>query len=227
MLIEMTNREIRNPQSAMSPLRVSVSPWFVFVSSASTLRRYPIVLPSASLTSVIRHGIRLSGRGPLAVLLDLAQKAGNLLRTTMQPYHLTTGCANPAPCTCTWPSGLNATYTVTGWSGLSACSGCDASTDPAWTGALNHIGSGCIWWAADTSFDPLSINGSMLDITYTQVLLRTTTPCRWELYIACTSVVNPTKTMWSGYKTGGSTPAGTYALVASDCGNTTPTMTVS
>lgn len=161
-------------------------------------------------------------------LLDLATKAGHLLRLTSQPYHLTTGCGSPAPCTCAWPTGLNTVYTVSGWSSLSTCPNCDSSTDPVWTGALNHIGSGCIWWAADTSFDPLSINGSMLDITYTQVLLRTNLPCRWELYIACGSAINPTQTMWFGYKNGGLTPAGVYTRAGSDCGNTMPTtMTVS
>ena len=102
---------------------------------------------------------------------------------------------------------------------------CDSSSDPAWDGTLYHIGGGCIWWAADPTFDSLSINGSLLDITYTTVLLNTTA-CRWELYIACASLSNPTQTMWYGYKTGGSTPVGTYNFVSSDCGNTTPTMTV-
>jgi hypothetical protein len=122
---------------------------------------------------------------------------------------------------------LAGTYQVQGAGGLSGCPGCDASTDPAWDGTLYHIGAGCVWWAADPTFDPLSLNGVSLDITYTQVLLRTdVSPCRWELYIACGSATNPTKTMWAGYKTTGSTPAGTYAFVSSDCGNTTPTLTI-
>jgi len=38
-----------------------------------------------------------------------------------------------------------------------------------------------LWWALDPGFDPFSINGVSLDITYTQLLLRTNvTPCRWE-----------------------------------------------
>jgi hypothetical protein len=179
-------------------------------------------------TMFIDHEDRHVGilRSLLAYFLDLATAAGNILRTVTAPFHFSQ-CAG-APCTCTWPGGLSATYTVSGWGALATCSECDASSDLGWTGALHHIGSGCVWWAADASFDPLSINSSMLDITYTQVLLRTTTtPCRWEMYIACGSLTNPTKTMWYGYKTGGSTPAGTYALVGSDCGNTTPTMTVS
>lgn len=168
--------------------------------------------------------------GPiLAHLVSLSQRAGHLVRTAAAPYHLS-GCGSgggPAPCACSWPTGLSSTYTVSGFGGLSACSTCDSSGAAAWSGQLNHTGSGCIWWAADAGFDPLSISGKMLDITYTQLLLRTTvTPCRWELYIACTSLVNPTKTMWSGYKTTSSTPAGTYSFVASDCGNSTPTMTV-
>jgi hypothetical protein len=84
-----------------------------------------------------------------------------------------------------------------------------------------------VWWAIDSELDPFSINGVMLDITYTQVLLRTTvTPCRWELYIACGSFTNPTKIMWYGYKTTGATPVGTYSFVGSDCGNTAATMSV-
>jgi hypothetical protein len=166
-------------------------------------------------------------RAILAYFLDLVTAAGNILRTVAAPFHFSQ-CTAATPCTCTWPGGLSATYTVSGADALATCGECDASSDPGWSGALHHIGSGCVWWAADASFDPLSINGSMLDITYTQVLLRTTaTPCRWELYIACGSLTNPTKTMWSGYKIGGSTPAGTYAFVGSDCGNTTPTMTIS
>jgi hypothetical protein len=138
----------------------------------------------------------------------------------------TGGGGGGAPCACAWPAGLSATYTVSGFGSLGTCPDCDPdTTDPAWDGTLNHIGGGCVWWAADSSFDPLSINGAMLDITYTQVVLNTTA-CRWELYIACGSVINPTQTMWSGYKTTGSTPAGTYSFVSSDCGNTTPTMTV-
>ena len=164
----------------------------------------------------------------LAHFASLSQRAGHLVRTTASPYHLS-GCgAAAAPCTCAWPTGLSSVYTVSGWAGLSPCPLCDSSTDPAWSGAVNHSGSGCIWWAADANFDPLSIDGKSLDITYTQILLRTTvTPCRWELYIACASVTNPTQTMWYGYKTTGTTPAGTYLFVGSDCGNSTPTMTVS
>lgn len=164
----------------------------------------------------------------LAHFASLSQRAGHLVRTTAAPYHLS-GCGGggPAPCTCLWPTGLSSTYTVSGFGSLATCSTCDSSSAAAWSGGLNHTGSGCIWWAADAHFDPLSINGKMLDITYTQLLLRTTvTPCRWELYIACTSLTNPTKTMWSGYKTTGATPVGTYSFVASDCGNSTPTMTV-
>ena len=162
-------------------------------------------------------------------LSTLASRAGHLLRTISSPFHLTNGCGSTGPCSCTWPDGLSATYTVSGLGSLSPCPSCDASTDPPWDGVFHHTGAGCIWWAADAAFDPRSINGDMLDITYTQILLRTTTtPCRWEMYIACTSVINPTATMWSGYKTWapGSTPAGTYSLVSSDCGNTTPTLTV-
>jgi len=164
----------------------------------------------------------------LAHLINLAYSAGQLVRTTSAPFHLSNcGGSPPPPCTCTWPTGLAATYTVSGWSALVTCDQCDSSSDPAWTGALNHVGSGCIWWAADAEFDSLSINGSLLDITYTTVLLRTTvSPCRWELYIACASLTNPTQTMWYGYKVGGDTPTGTYDFVGSDCGNTTATMTI-
>jgi hypothetical protein len=123
---------------------------------------------------------------------------------------------------------MNGSYTVAGFGGLAVCGTCDASADPAWTGVFNHIGGGCVWWAADAFFDPLSINGVSLDITYTQILLNTTsTPCRWEMYIACGSAINPTQKLWYGYKTGGSSPAGTYSFVGSDCGNTGPaTLTV-
>jgi hypothetical protein len=162
----------------------------------------------------------------LAHLTDLATLGGQIVRTLSAPFHFS-HCASSAPCSCNWPTGLLATYTVSGWGGLATCSQCDSSSDPAWSGTLNHVGSGCIWWAANATFDSLSINGSLLDITYTQVLLRTTTtPCRWELYIACASLTNPTQTMWAGYKIGGSTPVGTYSFVSSDCGNTTATMTI-
>jgi hypothetical protein len=162
----------------------------------------------------------------LAFFLDLATAAGDILRTVTAPFHFSQ-CAE-APCVCNWPDGLSSTYTVTGWNTLATCDDCDPSTDPAWDGTLHHIGSGCVWWASDASFDPLSINGAMLDITYTQILLRTTvTPCRWEMYIACGSVSNPTRKMWYGYKIGGATPAGTYTFVGSDCGNTAATLTVS
>jgi hypothetical protein len=171
-------------------------------------------------------------RKPLAVFVDLAEWMGNLLHTSTAPYHLSTSCGSHgsgsggAPCVC--PSGLAATYTVSGFGSLTGCPQCDASTDPPWPGTLYQSGTACLFWALDPTFDPYSINGDSLDIAYTQVLLRTTvTPCRWELYIACSSLLNPTKTMWLGYKTTGSTPAGTYSFVSSDCGNTTPTLTVS
>jgi len=167
----------------------------------------------------------INWRRILAHLVSLYQRAGQLVRTASSPYHLS-NCGSP--CECSWPDGLSATYTVSGFGELSACSECDADTaDPPWDGTLNHIGGGCVWWAADAEFDPLSINGVMLDITYTQVLLRTSSPCRWELHIACGSAINPTQTMWAGYKSGGDTPAGTYLFMSSDCGNTTGTMTVS
>jgi hypothetical protein len=166
-------------------------------------------------------------RGILAHLASLYQRAGNLVRTASSPFHLS-DCGGPgAPCTCNWPTGLAPTYQVQGLAGLSPCPTCDSSADPAWDGTLYNDGPGCVWWAADAAFDPRSINGVSLDILYTQVLLRTNvSPCRWELYIACGSATNPTRNMWVGYKTTGSTPAGTYAFVSSDCGNTTPTMTV-
>jgi hypothetical protein len=165
-------------------------------------------------------------RGPLALLASLYQRAGNLVRTISAPFHLS-DCGGGAPCACTWPAGLATTYQVQEAAGLSGCPDCDPSTDPAWDGTLFHIGAGCVWWAADGAFDPLSIGGLALDITYTQILLRTdVTPCRWELYIACASATHPTQTIWAGHKTTGSTPAGTYAFVSSDCGNATPTMTV-
>jgi hypothetical protein len=175
--------------------------------------------------------LRLS---PLAFLSDLAQRAGDLLRTTSTPYHLSTSCGGPpppppptpAPCTC--PSGLASIYTVNGFGALAGCSQCDASLDPGWPGTIYQSGAACLWWALDPGFDPFSVNGKTLDLSYTQLLLRTTvSPCRWELYIACTSTLNPTKTMWAGWKTTGSTPVGTYTFVSSDCGNTTATMTVS
>jgi hypothetical protein len=167
-------------------------------------------------------------------MANLAKKLGNLVRTVSSPFHLATGCgtgdggSGPAPCICGWPTGLAATYTVSGFGALSVCWECDSSTDPPWDGTLYHAGGGCIWWAINPDFDPLSINGAILDVTYTQILLRTNVmPCRWELYIACTSLTNPTQTMWYGYKTTGSTPVGTYGFAGSDCGNSTPVMTVS
>ena len=186
--------------------------------------RIQSIVPALTLASRLPQPVGF--RSLLAHLVSLYQRAGQLVRTLSAPYHLS-DCGGAAPCTCAWPTGLSSTYTVSGFGGLSACAGCDSdTTDPPWDGSVHHVGAGCIWWAADASFDPLSINGVMLDITYTQVLLRTTSPCRWELYIACGSAINPTKTMWAGYKTGGSTPAGIYSFVSSDCGNTTGTMTV-
>lgn len=181
----------------------------------------------------IEHGTMLYGwwsgsglRQILAHLVSLYQRAGQLVRTASSPHHLS-DCGSSGDCPCSWPTGLSSTYTVSGFGGLAGCSGCDDdSSDPPWDGTLNHIGGGCVWWAADTAFDPRSINGFLLDIAYTQVLLRTASPCRWELYIACGSTVNPTKTMWAGYKLGGTTPAGTYTFMSSECGNTTATMTV-
>ena len=155
------------------------------------------------------------------------------MRTTATPYHLTDGCASggggPAPCACGYPTGLAPTYTVNGAAGIVGCPTCTDATGgtPAWEGTLHHA-SGCVWWAADASFDPLSIGGKQLDITYTQILLRTNvTPCRWELYIACLRSGFASPNIWYGYKTTGSTPAGTYSFVGSDCGITTATMTVS
>ena len=116
-------------------------------------------------------------RAVLAHLVTLFQRAGQLLRTMSSPYHLS-DCGG-APCECAWPEGLSATYTVSGFTSLSTRPECDVdATDPPWDGTLNHVGAGCVWWAADAEFDPLSINGAMLDITYTQVLLRTTSPCQ-------------------------------------------------
>ena len=127
-----------------------------------------------------------------------------------------------APCSCAWPAGLSATYTVAGTGSIGTCPLCDSdTTDPAWDGSFHHVGGGCVWWAADASFDPLSINGAMLDITYTQIVLNAAA-CRWEMYIACGSVINPTQTMWWGTKTTGSTPAGNFSFQGSDCGNTAP-----
>ena len=167
-------------------------------------------------------------QGAVDLMVSLFQRAGNLLRTASAPHHLSDCGGGGAPCSCGWPGGgLAAAYQVQSTGGLAGCPDCDSSADPAWDGTLHHIGAGCVWWAADDTFDPLSVNGVSLDITYTQVLLRTTvTPCRWELYIACGSATHPTRTMWAGFKTTGSTPAGTYAFVSSDCGDTTPTMTV-
>lgn len=166
-------------------------------------------------------------RGLLAHLASLYQSGGQLVRTASAPFHLSDCGEDDAPCICGWPDGVATTYTVSGFGSLAGCSGCDAdSADSAWDGTLNHIGAGCVWWAADEDYDPLSINGVMLDITYTQLLLRTNDPCQWELYIACGSETNPTKTMWAGYKLGGSTPAGTYTFMSSDCGGS-GTMTVS
>ena len=168
-----------------------------------------------------------------AFLVNLASKAGHLVRTVTNPYHLATGCGGgggggPAPCACNWPTGLATTYTVNGAGAIGNCPSCtDATGGSAWDGTLNHA-SGCIWWAANANFDPLTISGKELDISYTQILLRTTvSPCRWELYIACLRTGFASPNIWYGYKTTGSTPAGTYTFVGSDCGNTTPTMTVS
>ena len=164
-------------------------------------------------------------RSALAHLIDLGVRAGQIVRTLAAPFHF--AICGSTPCVCTWPDGLSDTYTVNGTEALSPCPECDASSDVAWDGTLHHTGGACVWWAADATFDPLSINGSQLDIVYTQVLLNTgVTPCRWELYVACTSAVNPTQTIWAGYKTGGATPVGTYSRVSSDCGNTTPTIDV-
>lgn len=151
--------------------------------------------------------------------------SGHLLRSAAG--HLINACASggpPAPCVC--PSGLASTYTVSGFAGLSGCDGCDSSSDAEWSGALFRVGTGCAWWAADDSFDPLSLSGTKLHITYTQLIL-STTACRWELYIACSAPSLPPAKMWVGYKTVGTTPAGVYSFASSDCGNTQPTMTVS
>jgi len=150
---------------------------------------------------------------------------GHLLRQGISG-HLINTCATPS---CVCPSGgVNNTYTVSGWSGLTACGTCDSSADTTWDGTLNRVNTTCVWWAADPHFDPLSISGVSLDITYTQIVLNTS-PCRWELYIACSSAIHPTKVMWWGTKSYASgNPAGTYAFAGSDCGNTGPaTMTVS
>ena len=166
---------------------------------------------------------------PFDLFSHLVQSAGNLLRTPNLPYHLSDGCPShttPAPCSC--PGSLATTYTVSGFGGLSPCPTCDASTDPQWPGTVYQTGRACLWWALSPTFDPYSINGVALDVSYTQILLNTAvSPCRWELYIACASTLFPTKTMWAGQKLTDPNPTGTYTLVSSDCGNTTPTMTVS
>jgi len=187
-------------------------------------------MPTSTLLPPIpilrRHALHAWLRRLLAYLVDLAAIGGQIIRTASSPYHFSQ-CPGTVTCSCNWPTGLATTYTVSGWGGLMTCGECDSSSDSPWTGVLYHVGSGCIWWAADATFDSLSINGSLLDITYTTVLLRTTvSPCRWELYIACASLTNPTQTMWYGTKIGGSTPIGTYNFVSSDCGNTTATMTI-
>jgi len=160
----------------------------------------------------------------------LTNRAGHLLRTLTTPFHLTNGCSSgggsPAPCTC--PPSLASTCTVSGFGALTACPTCDPSSDTNWDGKLYQSGEACLWWALTPDFNPYNINGHSLDISYTQLLLNSTvSPCRWELYIACTSLTHPTQTMWSGHKTTGTTPIGLYTLTSSDCGNTTPTMTVS
>ena len=210
-------------QSSLRFSYVLSSTFYVF-----TPYGFPPMSATPSSTLSLSHDWRAILRSLLALFLTLAQRAGNLLRTTTAPYHLATDCGGPpAPCTCSWPTGLASTYTVSGFGSVSACPSCDASSDPAWSGTLYHVGAGCVWWAADASFDPLSINGRKLDITYTQIVLRTTDPCRWELYITCTGVADPTAVMWYGYKTTGTTPAGTYTFVGSDCGVTGPgTMSV-
>jgi hypothetical protein len=147
---------------------------------------------------------------------------GHLLRRGTSG-HLINTCA--AACLCP-PTGVSTAYTVSGFGGLSPCGTCDPGTDPPWNGTLNRVNTTCVWWAADPGFDPLTINGVELDITYTQIALNTS-PCRWELYIACYSATHPTAIMWWGTKTyAGGNPAGTYAIAGSDCGNTTTSMTV-
>ena len=167
----------------------------------------------------------------ISLLINLVRNAFHLLRISTAPYHLSTTCSSgggPAPCTCTYPTGLASTYTVSGFGSLGACPECDTSTDAAWPGTMYHVGAGCSWWAANATFDPYSINGHTLDIAYTQLRLNgSASPCRWELVITCGSTLNPSKILWLGYKTTGLTPVGTYAFSSSDCGNTAPTMTVS
>jgi len=167
----------------------------------------------------------------ISFLINLVRNVSNLLRTSATPYHLSTTCnsgGGGAPCTCNYPTGFSATYTVSGFGSLSTCGTCDASTDPDWPGTMYHVGSGCSWWAIDSDFDPYSINGVSLDISYTQLRLNgAASPCRWELVISCGSIINPPKTVWFGVKTTGSTPVGTYTFVSSDCGSSQPTMTVS
>jgi hypothetical protein len=151
--------------------------------------------------------------------------SGRLLRSA--GGHLIHACSSSGPAPCSCPGGLANTYTVSGFGGLHACGSCDPSTDPPWSGALYRVDStSCIWWAADASFDPLSIDSHRLNITYTQIVLNTVA-CRWELYISCSSLTAPPADMWVGYKTTGSTPAGTYVFDHSDCGNSAGTMTVS
>jgi len=167
----------------------------------------------------------------ISFLINLVRNASNLLRTTSTPYHLSNSCPaggdGSAPCTCNYPTGLSSTYTVSGFGSASVCGTCDASSDPAWPGTLYHVGAGCAWWAVDSNFDPYSINGVSLDISYTQMRLNgTASPCRWELVISCGSVTNPPKTVWFGIKTTGATPAGTYTFVSSQCGSGPATMTV-
>jgi hypothetical protein len=165
----------------------------------------------------------------IAFLVNLVRNASHLLRISGTPYHLSITCdsGGGSPCECTYPTGLSATYTVSGFGALSTCSGCDASTDPPWPGTMYNVGSGCIWWALDDDFDPFSINGHSLEISFTQLRLNgVASPCRWELVISCGSLVNPSKILWLGYKTTGLTPVGTYTFSSSECGNTTPTMTV-
>jgi hypothetical protein len=169
--------------------------------------------------------------GLISWLINLVRNTSNLLRTSSTPYHLATSCppdnGGDAPCVCTYPTGLSSTYTVSGFGSLVPCGGCDSSSDPPWPGTMYHVTTGCIWWATDATFDPFSINGHILDISYTQLRLNgTASPCRWELAICCGSVLFPTKIMWVGYKTAGTTPVGIYDFASSDCGNTTPTMSV-
>ncbi len=133
--------------------------------------------------------------------------------------HLVQACPSSAPCVC--PSGLANAYAMMPGvlSACSSCSGGSCSTSEAWDGTFQELSS-CRWIAQNSAYSipPVGVCFHLegKNLSTAEITLNTTL-CQWEILIKC--FASPSHlTIWSGTKTVGQTPAGTYIKTAGCAG---------